>query len=250
MTSPVRVTRGLLAEVSASAGVASRWIHGFGPALERHDVLRHPDGTAAPVVLVHGLCANKSYWVPLEQHLLALGHPVLALNYSWANATIASCGTHVAEEVDRLLDRLGTDQVRLVGHSLGGVVLKWAMHNTGLAEVTDHVVSLGSPHQGSPWAELPAVGSIPVLGTLIRELHSGSEALHEQALALPTHVRWTTVGGGMDALVPAGRAALRRPSGPHHVFDNLGHIAMVSDRRVISLVERAVTSLSDLQAAS
>jgi triacylglycerol lipase len=229
-----RAALGGVHEISCGLSAASRWVGGYRPGPRRAGFV---DSPAAPVVLVHGLCANKSFWAPMAKHLARAGHPVVALNYSWAGTSIRQCGDEVADQVERIARSCGSGKVHLVGHSLGGVVLKWAVHNTSLGVHAERVVTLGAPHQGTPWSGLKPLGLVPGVGGLISQLGSSMEYGTAQSMTLPPHVQWVTVGGGLDMLVPASRAALARPAGPHHVFEYLGHVAMVSDRRVMSLVE-------------
>lgn len=243
---------GLLAEALNTTAAVTRYIDGFTPVQARISTRPDRDRHHTPVLLVHGLCANKSYWSPLESKLLADGHTVFSVNYGWLNSTIADCGRAIADDAERLLEVTGAHKLHIVGHSLGGVVTKWAMHNTSIAEVTDTVVSLGSPHQGAPLAGLPVGSAIPFLGSIITELRPGHDALHDQDQPLPAGVRWVTVGGGLDLLVPASRAALpgqRHGITEHHVFDKLGHIAMVTHPEVTNLVRTNLAAASTAAAA-
>lgn len=244
---------GLLSEAYTTTAAVTRYLDGFSAETPRLSRVPAPRRHDTPVLLVHGLCANKSYWAPLENQLLADGHTVCSVNYNWLNSTVADCGRHVADDAARLLEVTGADSLHVVGHSLGGVVAKWAMHHTDLAHLVRTGVSLGSPHRGAPLAAIPASPLVPLLGSLIGELRPGHPALDEQDAPLPAGVNWLTVGGGLDVLVPAARAALpgQRPGvTEHHTFDHLGHIAMVTHRQVTRLVRNQLAgAAADLAAA-
>jgi triacylglycerol lipase len=235
MLSPHRAALGGAHEISSGLSAATRWLAGYRPAPTKRDWA----APTVPVVLVHGLCANRSFWAPMAKQLSQAGHPVVALNYSWAGTSIGQCGEDVADQVERIARASGTGTVHLVGHSLGGVVLKWAMHHTSLATHAQRVVTLGAPHQGTPWSGLRPLGMVPGVGGLIGQMGSSLDYRAAQSQALPSHLRWTTVGGGLDFVVPPHRAALARPAGQHHVVDYLGHVSMVNDPRVLSLVQAA-----------
>ncbi len=82
-------------------------------------------GTAAPVVLLHGLSQQRSFWDPVVRRLRAA--PVAVLDQRGhgesdtpidADFSVGAC----ADDVLTLLDRLGWERAIVVGHSWGAAV--------------------------------------------------------------------------------------------------------------------------------
>ena len=113
------------------------------------------------LVLVHGLCMNDLQW-HREGHdhgaALArdLGFTPVYLRYNTGRA-IADNGRDFAALMQQLLDAWPHPVQRLVllGHSMGGLVSRSALHQGALAGQTwvqrvDDLVCLGTPHHGAP----------------------------------------------------------------------------------------------------
>lgn len=133
-------------------------------------VLEALDERAAVVtVFVHGLCGSDRDWRGAEHQeccawLRARGGQVAWLRYN-SGRSIPSVGRELSELLERLAPPRAA--LQLVGHSMGGLVLRAAFHhaargrNAWLSRLT-HAAYLGSPHHGAP---LERAGN--VLGALL-----------------------------------------------------------------------------------
>jgi pimeloyl-ACP methyl ester carboxylesterase len=93
-----------------------------------------PHGDRAPFLLVHGLAANLAFWYLRIAPALARHHRVVMLDLRGHGRSsmppTGYGGQSMAGDLRDLLDRLGIDQVHLVGHSFGGNVgLHFACHH-------------------------------------------------------------------------------------------------------------------------
>lgn len=121
---------------------------------------------AVPVVYVHGWTGNgadaEANTLPLLQKALGNGYQAFAFDYSWANTTwgaeekISGC---LAQFIEHLSDAnkaaQGAGQVAIVAHSMGGLVSRAAttyLSQDGRSEALAGIVTLGTPHQGTPFA--------------------------------------------------------------------------------------------------
>jgi pimeloyl-ACP methyl ester carboxylesterase len=106
----------------------------------------------------------------------------------------------------------GSPYVHLVGHSLGGLVARYAVQQLCLHRVTRSVLTVGTPHRGTVLAHLgagPAMAQLRPHSVLLRQL----PPLHR------THqVKWTVVHGSADRVVRPLRAdgELSVPGYGHH----------------------------------
>lgn len=107
-------------------------------------------GSAAriPVLLVHGYCCNHRIWDELALALRKQGHSVLAVNLEPLFCSIDDYAPQLEKAVQALLQHNGQQQLALVGHSMGGVVIRAWMRRYGTERVA-RVITLGSPHAGT-----------------------------------------------------------------------------------------------------
>ena len=138
----------------------------------------YPAGTARIAVFAHGLCETEQYWsVSSQRHHGTqysthgsrlrddLGYTPVYLRYN--------TGLHVSEngeQLARLLDDLvagwpvPVEEVVLIGHSMGGLVVHSACHRGTAAghawtRLVRHVFCLGTPHLGAPLEKGANVGA-------------------------------------------------------------------------------------------
>lgn len=117
-----------------------------------------------PVIYVHGwLGAAQPNAGPAEllTGKLGPGYHVLSFNYSWANQEwgasekTRTCLAEYISKASSAYKASGADgRVLAVGHSMGGIVIRSAaavLADNGEASSLAGVVTLGTPHQGSPW---------------------------------------------------------------------------------------------------
>lgn len=113
-----------------------------------------PPVTGDTVVLLHGLGEGRGSMRPLAAHLReTLGGSVLTFGYASVKAGIDD---HAAALARVLADLTRARRISLVGHSLGGLVIRrW--HAIAAADDlarVHRVVMLGSPNQGSDLARM------------------------------------------------------------------------------------------------
>ena len=108
----------------------------------------------------------------------------------------------IAAEVDTVVSMHAIDRVHLVGHSLGGVGIRYWYDVLGGDQQADAVVTLGAPLRGAIWSRLP------FLRAPARDLAAGSPVSRTLGRRSSGHDHWTTVGGTFDFVVPSVRAHL------------------------------------------
>lgn len=192
-------------------------------------------GPPLPVVLVHGLFgfdrigvpgARFDYFRGIAKHLESLGCHAHAVRLP-AAASVPDR----ARELVAAIEALSHDRIDLIAHSLGGLDARYALTHLGLARRVRSLVTIGTPHHGTPIADLALKGPldwarrvVSALGVPLPALEwlstSALAEFNAQVLDVPG-VRYACVVGGMHradsvplALVPA-HAYLRRVAGPN-----------------------------------
>ncbi|MEP9361760.1 hypothetical protein ABLE68_02260 [Nocardioides sp. CN2-186] len=166
-----------------------------------------PEATGRVVVFVHGLCENESYWNRWRERTGTTYGEMLA-GEGWTPVFLrANTGLGLRENgaalsalMQRLIDAWPTPvtRVAMVGHSMGGLILRaagavasdaerpWAEH------VSD-VVTLGTPHLGAPVARgighgSRGLGRLPETAALGRILDVRSVGVHDLVAGLAEDV--------------------------------------------------------------
>jgi hypothetical protein len=114
-----------------------------------------------PVVGVHGIFSDGDIWDDVwVANLRDLGIPMSHLNMGALNSIQANAG-QIATHVAGIKRHYGVDKVNIVAHSKGGID---ARHFVESGENVEHVLQLGTPNAGSPWAEIVQAGSLAAFG--------------------------------------------------------------------------------------
>ncbi|QJY48338.1 esterase/lipase family protein [Pseudonocardia broussonetiae] len=129
----------------------------------------HPD----PVVLVHGLGANRTVnWQTMSPLLANEGYCVFALTYGTALAGEQVGGLRPMEQsaeelaafVDGVLAATGAERVDLVGHSEGTLMPQYWLQFLGGNEVVDDYVAVTPLYDGTLADPLPVDALVDALG--------------------------------------------------------------------------------------
>jgi triacylglycerol lipase len=214
-------------EVEAPADVAP--LEGVSPAPELG-----PRPAPLPIVLVHGLFgfdqigvpgAKLQYFRGMATHLKTLGCDAHAVRLPPAAAV-----PDRAKLLVEAIAALGHDRVDVIAHSLGGLDARYALSKLGLASRVRSLVTIGTPHRGTPLADLATDGAVGLarraIGRLGVPLHAldwlttaALERFNAEVKDDP-NVRYACVVGGLRdprtpialAIAPA-HAYLRRVAG-------------------------------------
>ena len=241
---PVTTVNGLAA-VRHHAGCLARWLRLPGTAAAP-DCLsirywHRPDRATpaaspsrAPVLLVHGYAGTEHMWHPLRAALAGAGFDhVIALRYNTFRADIHRVADWLVEQAHRTMTACDADGVHLIGHSMGGLVVRDAVQARGLGDRARTAVTLATPHHGSPFARFAP-------GPCARQMLPGSEFL--RSLAARRHhgsTRWIDIEGEGDRVVAAGPSPtetevvrVRHPSGHRSITRHPDVVARIVDELI------------------
>ncbi len=187
-----------------------------------------------PIILVHGLFQNRSslYWLGYCLRKAGFANVYSINTPPWKD--LEAVTEILTKKIDETRLVLNLDQVILVGHSMGGIIGRnYVQHRGGSAKVA-HLVTLGSPHQGSKLAPF-------AISTMGRSLLPDSEFLsHFNTGPLPTETRFTAIYTRYDNIVlPAQNCRLEGATNIE--LDGMGHTALLFHPRAIQAIIDALT---------
>ena len=194
-----------------------------------------------PVLLVHGFGHNRSGWFALNHRLRAAGFTsVHTWNYDpWRN-NVPELAEMLKDRIEMLRGLTGADHINVVGHSLGGILLRWYVQELGGDEHVRTAVTVASPHQGTRLATF-----IPGRrGRIATELAPHSWLLRRLAhTAHASPVRWVAFYSNLDFFVqPASSAMLTEPrlQATNILVKDVGHLSIMLSPRVADGISDAL----------
>ena len=120
-------------------------------------------GAMLPIVLHHGLMGlgdlrfgpiKLHYFRGIDRAISDRGHPVIVSRVH-PTAGIATRARQLKETILRQLDILGRARGRviIIGHSMGGLDARYLISKLGMEDRVEAVLSVSTPHRGSPYAD-------------------------------------------------------------------------------------------------
>jgi len=233
---------GHVREAASTVVTMGMWPLGFADQALVDRGGRHHQSANAPVLLVHGYGANRSNWWVLSRHLRAAGFDrIHAMNYNPLAVDLPHLAAQCAERVDELKEHFGVDRVHVVGHSLGGIIARYAVQVLGASGV-DTVVTVASPHGGVRLARFTSAVSAASPFTTGAQLRPDApEMVLLRSSARPLATRFVSYYSNLDMVVTARRAMIIEPelAATNLLIKDHGHLSILLSRQLgSSLVEQ------------
>jgi triacylglycerol esterase/lipase EstA (alpha/beta hydrolase family) len=206
------------------------------------------------VLLLHGFFQTRAIFDLLEERLRADGYGCVSLDLGgllgrFNSVGVDALGQLVGEKIERLCERHGLRGVHVIGHSKGGLVARrWVQHLGGVKRVRS-LITLGTPHHGTPTAMAGFALGLGAVSPNPRELLPRSALV--QALnrdAFPSHIPLTSLYSRHDLVCPWWCSVLRPAPGEVHLRNveviGPGHSELVTDPHVYSLIRERLDEAS------
>lgn len=196
-----------------------------------------------PVLLVHGLYHNASAWLAYRRWLKQAGFTnSRAFTYFSFFTQFETLLNKLEEEVIELEKRHPSTKPILIGHSLGGLLIRaWLSEGANEQRVAG-VITLGTPHQGSKLAGFGAgklSRSLIFRGPLIRTIEA-----NDIAPSIPCY----SLSSALDNMVlPQEGLHIRNASWIEERTPQVSHIAMLFHKATALQVINALCAIVDEQ---
>jgi pimeloyl-ACP methyl ester carboxylesterase len=191
-----------------------------------------------PVLLVHGYLCNHRVWDSLLNPLCRAGHPVLRVDLEPLFASIDKYAPLLEQAVDRLCQQSGAQEVALVGHSMGGLVIRAWMRSHGQQRVA-RVITLGSPHVGTLADRHPLTPNGKQMLWRSDWLHTLAS---DESAATHQHMR---LGLSPSDTIDYPQREQILPGAAVTVFEGLGHMELCLNEHVIQWVLQQLEDTPD-----
>lgn len=209
-----------------------------------------PEAKEKYALFIHGLCLNENHWRTDAhvQALVDLGYTPLFLHYN-SGRNVAENGTELSALMHQHFANINLDgaYVVVVAHSMGGLVIRSALH---AATVADHqwqsrvskIIFLGTPHLGAPlersgnwihalWQATPYAGALSPIAKIrsagITDLRHGqllaADANFAEHVALPKDIQCYAIAAALaktpgdfsDSIIGDGLVPINSALGQH-----------------------------------
>jgi triacylglycerol lipase len=219
---------------------------------DRHGnaVKRRTDFTDCPrpVLLLYGFMSTRRVFEVLEHRLRRDGFCVWSINLgglmdAFNTRGIDDLAELVQNKVERLYQRFPSmGPMSIIGHSKGGLIGTYYVKRLGGEARVKNLITLGTPHNGSPTAYLGIV-THGLVSRSIWQLTPMSPFIKRLKLgAFPREARLTSVASADDQVNPFPSCLLDNPSGHPHLKNvevaGIGHRDFVTRRAVYQVIRR------------
>lgn len=214
-----------------------------------NDIVRRTDFTRCPrpVLLLYGFMSTRRTFEVLERRLRRDQYCVWSINLgglfdSFNTRGIDESAEKVREKVERLYARYpNMGPLSIIGHSKGGLIGRYYVKRLGGDSRVRNLITLGTPHNGSPTAYFGvvthglvsrSVWQMTPMSPFIRRLKIG---------AFPRHVRFVSIYSKQDRVNPFP-ACILEDNGTGNLFNveiaGVSHRELVLRRSVYQVIRR------------
>ena len=194
--------------------------------------------TRPPVIFVHGLYHNRTAWFFYLRWFRRWGWRHLkAITLSGKFRPVAEHAMTLARVVDEVLRQTGSTRVDLVGHSMGGLVIRAFLAEATNRGAVRRVVTLGTPHAGSKLA-------VFAMGKARRDLLPGSPfllSLNGQGVQAPPDGHLYAIYSILDTMILPYESAKAEGVGVTSLEAGpINHVGLLFSRGTAELVRKCL----------
>ena len=196
----------------------------FRMALQGNKVKRITDFSSCnhPVLLLYGFGATRRIFGVLERRLRHDGYGVFSINLggifdTFNTPCIEELAQLVHDKIDRLTARFHLKKMTIIGHSKGGLIGLYYIKKLGGDKRVHTLITLGTPHNGNPWAILGMLSPLAIFSKSLRQMVPYSSFLRKlKKTPLPKQVKLVSLYSKSDRICYY-RGAILRTNGTKNI---------------------------------
>ncbi len=189
-----------------------------------------------PVLLVPGTGGFAyPYWSAMSRFLVDDDFHVYVKNFPWFNLVdVRRSAAKVARKAEFVMENSGAEELDVVGHSLGGIILRYYVERLGGHKVVKNLITLGTPHSGT----LASALAWPFAS--MRQIVYGSPFLQDLNRSFRQNgTRYTSIYSAADeACIPFW--SCRFPGADNRMLWACGHLGLLLHPRVYGWVREVL----------
>ncbi len=205
-----------------------------------------------PVLLLHGWFSSRRTFDVLERRLRRDGYGVFSLDLGGLRGSSIGRGVDdladlVRAKIERIYARYpGLGPLTIVGHSKGGLIATYYVKKLGGWRRTRAVVTLGTPHRGTPlaWLGIP----LALVARSLMQMVPGSSFLARlQDGVWPAQVRLTSIWSRRDGASPYPACVIETHGLPHlfNVEVDADHRGLLTRKKVYEKILRELRAAEE-----
>ncbi len=215
----------------------------FGRPDHANHIRKRTDFTRCqkPVLLVYGFMATRRSFEVMERRLRRDGYCVFSLNLgglrgAFNSRPIEELAAHVAAKIERMYERYQLGPLTIIGHSKGGLIGAHYVKHLGGHKRVRTVITLGTPHNGTPFAYLGLL--IAPLAKSVLEMMPLSPFIRRmKRTPMPATVWFASLWSQEDAVCPFPAAVVDdTPANVRNIEVHAPHHDMLLRRHVYDAV--------------
>jgi hypothetical protein len=217
-------------------------LSGLTPA-QRSLLVSNVRAAGTPILLAHGIIDNHTVFTLMRRQLLRRGFTrINTFSYSPLTLDVRSTAERLGTEIEALCEESGSDQIHVIGHSLGGLIARYYIQRLGGDQRVHTCVTLGTPHEGTVAARL-----LP--WPLVKQVRPDSDLMAELAEPAPgCKTRFVAFYSDVDQLiVPQRRARIRHPDlqAQNIRISGVGHLSLPFHGEVVHQITAMLAQLDE-----
>jgi triacylglycerol lipase len=199
------------------------------------------------VLLLHGFFQTRNIWEVMEHRLRREGFGVISLNlgglmWRFNTKSIVKQAEFLYAKMEKICKNHNIDHFHIIGHSMGGLIARHYVQNCGGDKRVKTLITLGSPHHGTPTALL-GVGlmGLGLFSVSPLQMLPKSRVIKKlQQEQFPVHIPLISIFSRQDVICPWWCSVLR-PDPKHPAIKNyqlrgIGHSELTYHPHVFRIV--------------
>lgn len=196
-----------------------------------------------PIVAVHGFGQAPYVFHKMRRYLRARGRRLHLFNYYFPQSVKRSA-RRLERYIEQVLEETGAEKVDLIGHSLGGLVVRYCAQALEAGRRIATCVTLGAPHQGTRISlYVPAIRSLTEMNRIFRPSRFCREL---NQLPKPEGVRFVNFYSPLDFFVQSKDRGSWPEADKNICVDFVGHLGMIMDYRFFDILHRELRTVETM----
>ena len=212
------------------------------------------------VLLLHGFFQTRNIWEVMEHRLRRHNYGVFSLDlggllWRFNTRSIEYQSRWLADKIERIVEKHRIGKIHIIGHSMGGLLAKQYIQQHGGERRVKSLITLGTPHHGTPTALLGVflMGGGLLSRSPLQMLPRSKVIQSLRTEAFPSAISLTSIFSKGDVICPWWCSVLRKSPQQLYIRNvairGIGHSELTSDNKVFQIVLQHLSESSEQEPA-